>query len=198
MENAMKKLITLGLVSLAALAAVPALADQAPAKPMHHGPTTRAEAQAEVKAHFDKFDTNKDGTVTKAEFDASKSAMKAQWQAKGAERHGERFAALDADKDGQLSRAEWDAKGAGPAGKARRDGDHPGRGKTRMINADGQRWFDKLDANKDGKVTLAEATTARLAMFDKVDANKDGTISPEEHKAARETMRAKWQAEKKS
>ena len=54
-------------------------------------------------------------------------------------------------------------------------------------------WFDRADANKDGKVSLAEAQAGPLAMFDRVDANHDGTISPEERQAARAAMRAKWQ-----
>jgi len=57
----------------------------------------------------------------------------------------------------------------------------------------GGQWFERADADKDGKLTLAEAQAGPLAMFDKVDANKDGVISPEEHEAARDAMRAKWQ-----
>ena len=57
----------------------------------------------------------------------------------------------------------------------------------------GGMWFERADANKDGKVSLAEASAGALAMFDRADADKNGTISPEEHKAARDAMRAKWQ-----
>jgi len=52
----------------------------------------------------------------------------------------------------------------------------------------GSGWFARADANKDGKVSLAEAEAGALAMFDKVDTNHDGAISPAEHDA----MRAKW------
>lgn len=56
--------------------------------------------------------------------------------------------------------------------------------------------FAMADANKDGKVTQAEATGAALAHFDKVDSNKDGAISDAERKAMREKMRGAWQAQK--
>ena len=52
------------------------------------------------------------------------------------------------------------------------------------------RMFDMADANRDGRVTAAEAQNAALQHFDRVDANRDGTISPEERQRAREQMRA--------
>ena len=60
------------------------------------------------------------------------------------------------------------------------------------------RMFTMADANKDGKVTEAEATAAALARFDRVDTNKDGTISDAERQAAREKMRAAWKAKKRN
>ena len=53
----------------------------------------------------------------------------------------------------------------------------------------GDRWFDRADANKDGKVSLAEASAGPLAMFDRVDTNHDGKISPEERSIAFEGLR---------
>jgi len=40
----------------------------------------------------------------------------------------------------------------------------------------------RADANKDGKVTLAEALAAGKERFDQADANKDGAISKDEVK----------------
>lgn len=49
--------------------------------------------------------------------------------------------------------------------------------------------FERLDANKDGKVTLAELTQSKESWLGKVDANKDGVASAAEveqsHKARR-------------
>ena len=49
--------------------------------------------------------------------------------------------------------------------------------------------FKKADTNGDGALSKAEADAAGMkrlsANFDKIDANKDGKITPEEMKAAR-------------
>jgi Ca2+-binding EF-hand superfamily protein len=54
----------------------------------------------------------------------------------------------------------------------------------------GGNWFDRVDANQDGKVTLDEMTKTVLGLFDRVDANHDGVITPEERQAV---MRARMQ-----
>jgi Ca2+-binding EF-hand superfamily protein len=185
--------------SVVALLAVPALALQAGD---HHremmGPQTRAQVQAKVQEHFAKLDTNKDGAITQAEFDAHRAAMKTEWQAKRAERRAEMFGKLDTDKNGQLSKAEFNAprpdRGEGKGDGEHRGhwrGHHGGMGGGMMMG--GGDMFARLDANKDGKVTLAEASAKALEMFDKADANKDGTVTPEECKAAWGAMRAEWQ-----
>lgn len=167
-------------------------------------PKNRAEVQARIADHFKKADSNGDGFVTKAEVDAQRDAMRAKFAEKRAERRGEHFAALDKDKNGALSKDEYmaprpemrDGKRGpgrdGPGGRHGRGGWNKHGGGFGGF-AMGGRWFDAADANKDGKVSLAEAQTAGLARFDSADTNRDGVISPEEHKAAREAMRAKWQ-----
>jgi len=45
------------------------------------------------------------------------------------------------------------------------------------------KFFDKLDANKDGVITQAEARAARTRHFDRLDQDHDGTISLEEFQA---------------
>jgi len=44
------------------------------------------------------------------------------------------------------------------------------------------------DLNKDGRVSLQEATTAALQHFDQADANRDGQITPEERRAMHQRM----------
>lgn len=51
----------------------------------------------------------------------------------------------------------------------------------------GLRW---ADANGDGAITRAEATSAVTAHFDKVDTNKDGKVTRDEMDAARKAHRA--------
>lgn len=59
---------------------------------------------------------------------------------------------------------------------------------TQMANA----HFDRMDANKDGKLDRAdrEAVHARMAaeMFDRLDANRDGSISRDEWNAGAARM----------
>lgn len=198
--------------SLAAIVTIPAIAIAQADKPEHRWPETRAEVQAQVAERFGKMDANKDGAVTRAEFDAVRAKMKAERDARRTERREEMFAKLDADKSGQLSKAEFaarpdrpegmgkpgDDRGPGMRGHGHHGGKHRGHGGMGMGmgGPGGGDWFDRLDVNKDGKVTLAEATAKPLALFDKADANKDGKVTPEERKAAFETMRAEWKAKR--
>jgi hypothetical protein len=42
------------------------------------------------------------------------------------------------------------------------------------------------DTNKDGKVSLSEATSRAVASFDRVDSNKDGVLTAQEARAAQQ------------
>jgi hypothetical protein len=161
-------------------------------------PMTRADVQARVKTQFAEMDANKDGAVTKAETEATRTEHMSKMQS-------DMFAKMDADMNGSISRAEFDAHHqhmmsegmapppmAGRGGMKRKHMGHGEGGQGRMED----RMFGMADANKDGQVTEAEATQAALARFDKVDTNKDGTISDLERTAARAAMRAEWRAKK--
>lgn len=50
------------------------------------------------------------------------------------------------------------------------------------------RMFDRIDANKDGKLDAADREARRTAAFDRMDANKDGSISRAEFAAMRPGM----------
>ncbi|TVV76156.1 EF-hand domain-containing protein [Sphingomonas solaris] len=194
-------------LATAATFSVPAMAVEQ-GKP--GGTLTRAEVQAKVQARFAAVDANRDGTVTRAEFDAHATKMKAERAAKRGERRSERFASLDTNKDGQVSREEFTAadakRGADGKGHGKHRGGHGGHrmgkggwgghGMAGWGGRGGEDMFAAMDANKDGRVTLAEASARPLAMFDAADANKDGTVTPEERRAARATARAAWAAKR--
>jgi len=196
----MKKTPWIAGVALATtLAAATALA--APGERPDAPPRTRAEVQARVAEHFRKIDANGDGFVTRDEAEAARTKLREAFAEKREERRAEHFAMLDKDKNGSLSKDEFmtpppmgDRMAAGEPGGHRfgmRRHGGPGMAMGPM-GFGGGRMFEHADANKDGKVSLAEAEAPALAMFDRVDANHDGTISREEHEAARDAMRAKW------
>lgn len=191
-------------VGIALLAAVPIVAQPGGPGPrgMAMQPVTRAEADAAVVKAFARMDLNHDGAITRGEIvDAREARMRERRRA-----HRDReFSTLDTNRDGALSRGEFDtppgpplppvaATGAAGAAPPAPNGDHgPGgwrgpMGGGGMFAMFGERMFDQADANRDGKVTLAEARTAALALFDHVDANHDGTLSPDEQRAAREVL----------
>lgn len=51
------------------------------------------------------------------------------------------------------------------------------------------RMLDKLDANRDGQISIEEATATAKARFAKADANGDGKISEQEAMAMRQQRR---------
>jgi Ca2+-binding EF-hand superfamily protein len=152
-------------------------------------PTTRAEVEARVAEHFAKFDADHDGIVTRTEFDTFLARRRVEWEAKRKEHRDHAFDRLDKNHDGKLSRAEF-ASPPPPGEHGERQGpDHerggsgswrPHRPHPGMMAA---HWFERLDVDHDGRVTLAEAKAAALARFDRLDTNHDGTLSPDELRA---------------
>lgn len=209
-----KSFLIAGAATLAM--AVPAFAAmQNRGAPLQMQDMTRADMEAQVKERFAMLDTNKDGVVTQEEMKAHRDAMRAT-------RLAERFNAMDKDGNGSISRAEFDEAHAdrGPRG------DRPMKDRPMMgaqgKNPDGPmpsgkmdrgpgKWGGKdrqddpmmmggmlgrADADKDGKVTQAEAVNAALAHFDRMDANKDGTVTVAEHQDFMKTMRGQWKDRK--
>jgi Ca2+-binding EF-hand superfamily protein len=196
----MKKLLIGGAALLASAAAIAQVApvaqtQNAPAAKVH----TRAQVQAKIAEHFARLDTNRDGSLTKAEADAARQAFRSQRGERRAERREDRrenaFARMDTDKNGAISRTEWDAASAQREqpwaardrdGDGRRDGRKGGRGTG--MGGFGGHMFEMADANRDGRVTLQEAQAAALRHFDMTDVNRDGQITPDERKQMRQRM----------
>ena len=195
----MKTFLIGGAVLLASAAAIaqvaptPSPALQAKAAKVH----TRAEVQAKVAEHFARIDTNRDGSVTKAEADAARTALRSQFAERREDRREQAFERLDSNRDGAISRAEWDANAAQRQQRvAARDRNGDGRPDVRRFHGGGGmhslggHMFEMADANKDGRVTLQEAQAAALRHFDMADANRDGQITPDERRQVRERMRS--------
>ncbi len=177
------KTMTLFAATLAALAAT-AVSAAPPAAPAKAGQAmTRAQVQQRTAERFAKWDTNRDGRVTQAEFDAARTAQRS-------ERRAERFAGLDTDRNGAISKAEFAAaQGGRDRDGERRGGRFAHRGGPGKGMMGGRGGLMALDADKDGAVTLAEAQARPLAMFDRADTNRDGVVTPEERRAAWATVR---------
>lgn len=194
----MKTLLIGGALAALAVPAIAQIAQPAPAAPavaraqqVH----SRADVQAKVGEHFARLDSNRDGFVTKAEADAGRQAMHGKMRERFAERHEARGAAafdrLDTNRDGAISRQEWDAgRLAREQRRAARGERGPaGRRMTMGMGGLGGRMFEMADADKDGRVSLAEAQAAALRHFDMVDTNRDGRITPDERGKMRQRMR---------
>lgn len=105
-------------------------------------------------------DTNKDGSIDRAEFDALRSTH---------------FAAFDADSDGLLTAEEFKAahekRRAEMKAKMGKDGDGPRHGEGML---------QRIDTSGDGRVTADEWQANSLQRFVRLDANGDGAVTIEE------------------
>lgn len=90
------------------------------------------------------------------------------------------FIAMDANHDGVVSRAEFDAY------RAQQQAGSPGTSGAGIaaFGHIGSHWYDRADAQGDGRVTLAEAEARPLQLFDMADTNGDGVVSLDERKVA--------------
>ena len=151
---------TLFVTAAVLLTAAPAIA-QAPATGM-----PRAKLQADADAEFKRVDTNNDGQMSVAEIELFQTA---RYTEQLNARTKQVFAQLDSDKNGQLSAAEF-AKLNPP----------------RKIDASS---VLRIDANKDGKVSLAEHRGAALKTFDEFDTDKNGVLTQAEVESQRNKSR---------
>jgi len=102
-------------------------------------------------AMMSRLDTDGDGMISQAEFDAARP---------------DRFATADADGDGQVTAEEFQTAALAAIEQRRLQ-------RIAMM-------FDRLDADHDGVLTDEEAQAPAARMFARLDDNGDGLISPEE------------------
>jgi len=197
MEFHMKKII-FATAAAAVLVATPTLAQ------MQRGDgagITRAQVETRVRTAFARVDTNRDGFIDETEGQAIRGkARGARTEARG-DRREAAFTRLDTNKDGSISRAEFMNRAKSGdraelrAARAERRAERQelrqqrrgGGGLGRLAG----RRFQRVDANQDGRISLAEVTQARLQRFDRIDANRDGRITREERQAARAARQAR-------
>ncbi|HEY6882084.1 MAG TPA: EF-hand domain-containing protein [Polyangiales bacterium] len=119
-----------------------------------------AAAQPGGGKHFEQLDTNGDGVVTTAEFEAGALS---------------RWTQADANKDGKVTADEFKA--------AREAHEHGSCGPKHLAKMEGRGLPG--DENRDGVVTKAEAVAGAQKWAKKIDANGDGTLTKEEFMSAR-------------
>ena len=185
------------MAGTAALAQTPPPAPPAPPAPMAHPMAdkvmTRAETVAMVRDHFGRMDTDRNGTITKAEIGQGHEKMVTHFKDGPRGDPNAAFDRLDANRDGAISRDEF-AKAHEERIEKRIEireqrkearNDKGDRREFRMHRFGGGRMIVMADSNHDGQITLAEAEAMALQHFDQMDANHDGQVTPEERRAAR-------------
>lgn len=169
---------TIKTLSLVGLILAPLFAIAAGPASTMTGDISKAEFIKQAEARFAALDANKDGKISTEERQAQRrgrgmgagasmpAEVSREQHLKFAE---ERFAALDANKDGKVTLEERRAQRGQFAG-----GNHAGKRGGQMRGASmpaemsreqhmkfAEERFTRLDANKDGKVTLEERQAQR-------------------------------------
>lgn len=179
MKNSNRLMLLGGVIGLMLGAVAPALADFGPwqkADTNNDGVVDRAEFDAQGAERFKAIDVNGDGFATQDEMKAFHEAQRAKFEAGKGDMAAKFMKRLDKDNDGKISAAEWPK--------------------------DGRLKFEKADANSDGFVTAEEMAQAhkprdggkgdpadRLA---KLDTDNDGKISLAEWNVMGEKMFARF------
>lgn len=161
----------IGIVAVAGIAIAQPGAQDRPG-----GDTTRQSVVDRTNARFDQLDENRDGRVTPEEARAARERRRE-------ERADRMFERLDADGNGSITREEL-REGHGRRGGrgmriARRGGsDGPG-GRMRGMRGFGEQGF----------ITREQMQERALARFDRLDADRNGTVTIAERQAARDARR---------
>lgn len=121
---------------------------------------TAAMQQRFRERFFRQYDADRDGTVTRAEYDAARDAQ---------------FRATDRDGDGALSQAEYVAE---YEGRLRAEyGERPLDDAFRRAIEQAHRRFRAIDRNEDRGISRAEYDMVANRTFTQADSNGDGIVT---------------------
>lgn len=155
------------LTAFLATGAASALA-QNTAAPAAQGsqPVSRATYMQKVDSAFVNVDANKDGFMDRAEIEGAEAKALTTRKTVMLRDREAAFRKMDANNDGSLTLQEYNAALVA----------------VQLRKANATPILNRLDTNKDGKVSLAENRAPSMAQFDRADANKDGTLTAAELK----------------
>jgi Ca2+-binding EF-hand superfamily protein len=155
------------------------------------GVQTRTEVVERARTMFSRADANRDGFITMEE---GRTLRAQAGQRRGGQRMArgnqagrvQMFERLDTNRDNVISRYEF-------ARAQELRGQRAGQRGQRlaMRGRMGGAMIRNADANRDQRISLAEAETAALQRFDRVDLNRDGRVTVQERQQARQIMRAR-------
>lgn len=167
------------------------------------------------------FDTNNDGSVNMAEFNAaaaerfkrmdsdangilSKDEFRAHMRAKKDERKQKKFARMDTNGNGSVERDEFLAHKQAKAERKFTRMDKNGDGSVskeehascKKGKHHKKRMFKRMDKDGDGQVSQSESLTAWSNWFKRIDANNDQVVTADEVKAFRNRIHGKSHGDK--
>lgn len=125
--------------------------------PAERAAARQARAAAAATRHFDKLDADKDGVVSRTEFEAAAPRARPDRARTRARHQGARHAARRAARSGP------------EAGQARAA---PAPILIAEVRARAEAAFDRLDADKDGFLVRTEMQAARAALRDRREARR--------------------------
>lgn len=158
--------IACGLAFALACSAAQAQAPAAPALPAaQEQPQLTPEQITAMRQRFrDSFmrlyDTNRDGVVTREEYDAARDAQ---------------FRRADTNGDGALSEAEYVAEFEARLRAER--GDRPVDDQFRRAIEQASRRFESIDRSRDLSISREEYDTVAARTFARTDTNNDGRVT---------------------
>ena len=156
------------------------------------GVQTRSEVVERARTMFSRVDANRDGFITMEEgraLRAQAGQRRGGQRMAGGGQAGRAwmFERLDTNRDNVISRDEF-ARAQELRGQRAGQGAGQRGQRLAMRGRMGGPMLRAADANGDQRISLAEAETAALQRFDRVDLNRDGRVTGEERQQVRQIM----------
>lgn len=193
-----KHTVTGAALLVLAMTAAPAIADGGKGRFMKHfdtnndGSVNMAEFNAAAAERFKRMDADASGVISKDEF-------RAYMRTRKDERKQQRFGRMDSNGNGSVERDEFLAHKQARAERkfSRMDKNADGSvskeeyASCKKRKHQKKRMFTKMDENGDGQISQNESLSAWSNWFKRIDANNDQVVTADEVKAFRNQIHGK-------